>query len=291
MMRRDALFQAWTISGEQEPRALLLHILKQRWKAVGCNEQVHVLSLPSSAVSPTYLPRATLCLSLSGRRWAWPLMQQFLEQQTYPHEKIHIVLLDTSQDELFGETLRTWLKQCDYGEYTYLREKVGERGIADMPREVVARQISDACAVIYNRFARMCATPIVFVIEDDVIPPVDAFLRLQTLHKPGVISVSGVYRHRQLPRLVAWDWDTQGIPVPCPHMRSGITTGGGNGFGCVLLDGAYFRSTVLRSGPPIPNFDHNFYHQAVYTERNTALIDWDILCKHYVDADHWVMPH
>ena len=34
---------------------------------------------------------ATLCIALSGREWAWPLLVSFLEEQTYPHENLHLV--------------------------------------------------------------------------------------------------------------------------------------------------------------------------------------------------------
>jgi len=294
--QRDAFFHAWTMTGEGNSGKLLPAMLLYGWHAVKNESIASLVPTPvTNAISNTYtavpLPRATLCLSLSGRQWAWPIMREFLEKQTYPHDQTHIILLDTSQDEAFGNVLQAWLTDCDYREYTYLRETVGLKGVADMPRELVARQISDACAVIYNRLARMCTTPLAFVLEEDVIPPLDAFVRLQKLIRPGVVSASGIYRHRQLPRLVAWDWNENGMPVPCPFMRTGIGSVGGNGFGCVVIDGPYFRNTVLRSGPPIGNFDHNFYNQAVYTEKRTAMIDWSIACRHYIDPDHWVVPH
>lgn len=287
------MFHAWTVTGRGDPEKLWPAILMEGWTAVKAAGRIDVPAAENyENTSPLVplLPRATLCLSLSGRQWAWPMMQQFLERQTYPHERIHIVILDTSQDEPFGKIIRSWLESCDYREHTYLRETVGIKGIADMPRHIVEHQMSDACAVIYNRLARMCSTPVAFVLEEDVIPPDDAFMRLQSLHREGVVSVSGVYRHRQLPRLIAWDWNQDGFPVPRPFMGTGVTTIGGNGFGCVLIDGPYFRKTVLRSGAPIRNFDHNFYHQAVHLEKRTALIDWSIVCKHYMDKDHWVSP-
>lgn len=295
MARRDALVHAWTLTGEDDPQRLWQEMLAQGWKAVKSNAFAALPFAPASGAGMRFLsnplPRATLCLSLSGRAWAWPLMRRFLEEQTYRHDAIHIILMDTSQDEDFGMMLRSWLHTCDYAGYTYLCEVVGPKGVADLPREDVARQINDACTAMYNRFGRLCTTPIAFIVEDDVIPPHDAFVRMQQLRREGVVSVSGVYRHRQEPRLVAWEWSKEGNPVPCPSMKLGVTAVGGNGFGCVMINGPYFRRSMMRGGPPIRNVDHNFYHQAVYKEGRTALMDWSIVCRHYVHADHWVVPH
>lgn len=236
------------------------------------------------------LPQAMLFLALSGREWAWPITAEFLEKQTYQHDRMHLVIMDTSHNPAFSTRIKQWLETCDYAEHSYIHQIVGPKDLADRPREEVEQQMSGACATIYKHFAHLCIAPIACILEDDVLPPLNAFERLSSYLALGVVSVSGIYRHRHIPRLVAWEWDKKGFPHPYEHMQRDITSVGGNGFGCVVIDGTYFRNAEITSGPPLKNFDHNFYHQAVYTVGKTALIDWDCRCKHYLHADHWVMP-
>lgn len=288
MLRREALIQA-VYGGATSWNEIVTNIFEQGWNAVKSGALVF---LPHTVnITRNEQPHATLCLALSGRAWMWHETRAFLERQTYPHQQIHLIVLDTSQDESFGFMVRSWLSSCDYGQQTYLRETVGPKQLADQPRADVAQAMSDACAAIYNRFARMTTTPIVFTLEDDVIPPDDAFVRLSaTLIRHGVATVSGAYRHRLEPRLIAWYWSAKEKPVDVPSVAQGIEQVGGTGFGCLALDGALFSRTVFRSGPPWRNFDTNFFHDLVLIGQQRALIDWDCPCRHYVDANHYVTP-
>ncbi|MBM3230952.1 glycosyltransferase [Candidatus Peregrinibacteria bacterium] len=225
---------------------------------------------------------ATLFLSLSGRAWAWPKTAAFLEKQTFPHDRIHLVILDTSQDEEFTSTVRRWLEHCDYRSFTLLRENVGPKGLADAHRsdERTKQTVAEACARIYNRFARNCTTTLAFVLEDDVIPPLDVYARLIGYFRQDVATVSGCYYHRNIGKPVAWTWDTTtGLPA-FAEPQTGVTPVGGNGFGCLVVRGERLRHTVFHSGPPYGNFDHNFYHTVTEQDGQTALLDWDCVCEH-----------
>ena len=207
---------------------------------------------------PLRLKRATLCTPLSGRAWAWPLTASFLEHQTYPHNLIDLVILDTSQNNAFGTQVKKWLSQCDYRSHTYLQEAVGEPGIADLPRSQTTDAVRDACVRIYNHLRSYCTAPIALFLEDDVVPPPDAYIRLATLLREGVVSASGFYRHRESGKPVAWDWNEQGFPS-FPEEGKGITTIGGTGFGCLAVRGDVVREYQFHREHQIPNYDQVFF--------------------------------
>lgn len=301
MVRREALLQAggWSLeTGQHADWITWRRILRLRWRALHSDGllyyRVHGGSMTDSMnEDASYVEQAgfmteqtTLCLSLSGRAWAWPLMRAFLETQTFPHALTHLIILDTSQDAAFAAGVRAWLSRCDYAGITYRSMDVGRKGLADAPREDVAREIGTACSTIYNTFGRMVETPLAFILEDDVIPPTDAFPRLIRSFAPNVVSVSGFYRHRDKPRPVCWEWDARGFPV-FPEPSIGVQPIGGTGFGCLAIRGEFMRRHVFQSGEPFGNYDHNFFASLTRDAGYAALIDWDCVCRHYQSPDVW----
>ena len=301
MVRRDALVQAggWSHGKNQDGDWITWRrILALGWKAVKSDGlwfyRIHENNMHTTLNAKySYAHRSgfteeptTLCLSLSGRTWAWPLTRAFLETQTWPHDRMHLILLDTSQNDTFGEEIRQWLGKCDYASHTYLQQSVGMQGLADLPREEYAAAVDQACAGIYNRFARLARTPIVCFLEDDVIPPPDVYERLIASMTRESVSVSAVYfkrDHSHTP--VTWDWSSTGHPVD-GTTKTGITQVGGNGFGCVVVRGDFIRRTVFRRGPLSYCYDHNFYKD-MREQNMQALVDWDCVCKHYQNATTW----
>jgi|GEM_PF-2193188 len=288
MVRREAFTQA-VKAGSTSWDGIRTAILAQGWTPVKSAGTIFFAKRPDNAREEK--PYATLCLALSGRAWMWEETRAFLERQTYPHERTHLIVLDTSQNETFGLQVRLWLSRCTYAHQTYIRETVGQKSLADLPREEVTQSMSDACASIYNLFARRTHTPIVFTLEDDVIPPDDAFVRLsRTLLEQHAATVSGSYRHRLEPRLIAWNWAHDERPTDIVGVGEGIELVGGTGFGCMAIDGAVFARTVFQSGPPWRNFDTNFFRNLVCIEGGKTFVDWGCPCRHYVHANHWVSP-
>lgn len=301
MVRRDALESAgkWSLGANQHADWVTWRrILQAGWTAVKssglCFYRSHEKNMYGQMRdSVSYAKRAglvdepaTLCIALSGRSWAWPLTAAFLERQTFPHDRIHLIVQDTSQNPQFGKMVRDWLAQSDYLSHAYVEHEVGIKGLAQMNREIMSRQVADACVKIYNRFARLCTTPLVFFLEDDIVPPDDAYLRLTDSLKESAVSVSGFYRHRLRNDALAWYWNKDGsfshaIPL------EGVTEVGGNGFGCVVMRGETLRRTVFTCHAPHWHYDLNFYHDAVEVRGSTALVDWSCICKHYLDADTW----
>lgn len=236
---------------------------------------------------PLSLKRATLCIPLSGRAWAWPLTASFLEHQTYPHNLIDLVILDTSQNNAFGTQVTKWLSQCDYRSHTYLQEAVGLPGIADLPRNLMINEICDACVRIYNHLRSYCTAPIALFLEDDVVPPPDAYIRLSALLRKEVVSASGFYRHRDSGKPVAWNWDGRGVPS-FPEISGGVTTIGGTGFGCLAARGDVVQSFQFSGGQNSLNYDHMFFRAMVRDGPWQALLDWSCVCRHHSSTQVWI---
>lgn len=280
---RDAIWTTWR------------RILAKGWKA---------LMVPSAAVCPGFeaplchgTPHhdtnidATLCLSLSGRAWMLPMTRAFLERQTYPHALTHLVIMDTSQNVTFGNTVQQWLLASDYGKHTYMPLSVGIKGLADLPRRTVKREVASACALIYNSFTPFCATPWVFFLEDDVLPPLDAYPQLLQHRGDNVVSVSALCMQRGGPHSIAWEWDEDGMPTKILTQHAGVTPVGGNGFCCVVIRGEYVRNAQFHSGPADLCHDHNFYRPLTYWNNLRALLDWSCVCRHYRNPREWTAPH
>lgn len=301
MVRREALVGAgkWSHGIDQDGDWVTWRrVIKAGWKAVKseglCFYRAHGSNMHQRLrENVTYAKRsgfieepATLCIALSGRSWAWPLTARFLEEQTFPHDRLHLIIQDTSQDTVFGAMIEQWLASSDYPSHTYLRADVGLKGLADMDRDAVSRQVAQACVQIYNRFAQLCDTALVFFLEDDIVPPPDAYSRLIEHFDETVVSVAGTYKHRMKDAAVAWHWSEEGGFYDA-EPSTGISKVGGNGFGCVVMRGEWLRHTTFGCDLPHWHYDINFYHHAVYSGGNTALIDWSCQCRHYVRPDTW----
>ncbi|MBI3866830.1 MAG: glycosyltransferase [Planctomycetia bacterium] len=218
----------------------------------------------------------TLFIPMSGRRWAWSRMREFLERQTWPHNQVRLVLCDTSDDELFSWELRSWLSRCDYTDCRHYWQNVGRAGLADEDRETVKAEVQAVMPRIYNRLAREATTEYVWIVEDDVIPPLDAGEMLLRGMDADVASVSGAYRSRFRPGWVAWSKDGNLVE----EAGAGLANVGGNGFGCVLLRKSVLQQTVLQHVQPTGDYDPNFYHWLCSTGRWRALVDWSVECEH-----------
>jgi hypothetical protein len=287
LLRRDALLQAGGFAATDS--ATWRAITSLGWQALSLDGRE--VTQPAAGIGEFLGEPATLFLSLSGREWAWPLTAQFLAEQTFPHAQTHLYVLETSQNAAFRANLRTWLAQCGYAGTSLISARVGPPGIADLPRPEALDAVRHAVAAIYNRFARACATPLALCLEDDVIPPIDAFPRLVQQLGEKRLSVSAVVhgRHAQYRRgaPLAWNWLPDGKREDLPPGQ-GLAAVGGNGFGCVALRGDYLRRQVFRSGPPRNDFDFNFYHDATCHDGWEAWLDWDCVCRHYDGPDSWI---
>ena len=275
VFRRDALLQAGGLDAQATMREL-------GWRMAG--EPPLAAKIEGGD--------ATLFLSLSGRKWAWPLTRRFLETQTFPRERTRLHILDTSGDAAFSAEVRAWIGGCGYASAHFFQDTVGPAGLADVLRPDALDAVRHAVARIYNRFARACRTPLALFLEDDVVPLPDAFRRLAELVKSGAASASGVVRgrHEKYRRgaPIAWRWRPDGKREPLALDGSGIEEVGGSGFGCAAVRGDLIAGHVFRSGPPQQDFDFNFFHDSIRKDGARAVLDWDCACRHHDSAERWV---
>ncbi|HEV3025302.1 MAG TPA: glycosyltransferase, partial [Pirellulales bacterium] len=157
----------------------------------------------------------------------------------------------------------------------HVRAGVGPAGLADEPRLAALDQVRSAMTRIYNWVAREATTEYVWVVEDDVLPPVDACERLLRAFDADTSSVTGVYPSRWRDGFVVWEANQQKYTV----RGQGVQRVGGNGFGCVVLRGGVLRGTVFSTTIDHPAYDNAFYHRLAATGL-AAKFDWSVECEH-----------
>jgi glycosyltransferase involved in cell wall biosynthesis len=232
-------------------------------------------------VKPVYFDYAglrheilTLFIPLSGRQSLWPGLADYLDRQSWPHDQVRLILMDTSQNLDFSRTVRDWMATCDYPDVHYFREAVARSGIADDDRyqQEVQDEVRRAVARIYNRMAREVATDYVWVLEDDILPPDDAAERLLRGFDDQTASVSSAYRSRYDGMPCVWDGQLRHLP----ESDENVEVVHGNGFGCVVVRGGLLRRTVFQA---TGDYDRVFYGQ-VQRAGLKAKLDWRVQCEH-----------
>jgi glycosyltransferase involved in cell wall biosynthesis len=182
--------------------------------------------------------------------------------------------------------VRDWAESCDYAEVHLEREVLGNRGLADLDRPTHEDEVRAICAAIYARFAASAKHELVFTLEDDVLPPLDVYSRLQPLVAGRVISASAYYLGRLVGDPIAWQWGAEERPVPA-QPAEGVGQVGGHGFGAAVFRRDIFKPERFHAGEPLHDFDCNFFHQLVVKEGYEAVVDWETLSRHYVREGAW----
>jgi len=310
LVRREALEMSRALVVPADPQVVhedwlvWRRILEQGWKArkqratYGYRRHAGGVSVAKQAERPYFDLRGlaheaiTLFVPLSGRTAVWPRFQQFLEQQTWPHNQVRLVLLDTSQNARFGRRLRRWISQCAYSDVRYIAEAVAEPGLADADRRLpeVQDAVRMAAARIYNRIARDVTGTFLWIVEDDVIPPNNAAELLLQGFDHTTASVAGPYPSRFHDGYVAW---TSGREI-IRERGDGVETIEGNGFGCTLFRADVFQESLFTCRqPPYVDFDPAFYERLKATGLQ-AKVCWDAECQHLENDtrpimtwDHW----
>jgi len=177
--------------------------------------------------------------------------------------------------------VRSWLSACDYGSTEYVKYNPGRKNLADEKRideegkanNELLKDVRIAMARIYNRAKESVSTNYLWIVEDDVIPPLDVCEKMFRSFCPQTVSVSAPFRHRYEQAFVAWDSSFKLLTG-----GEGVQTIGGNGFGCVLLRSKVFCKTVFTCSNEFPDFDQAFYAKLDNTQ--LAKINWDLECQH-----------
>jgi GT2 family glycosyltransferase len=219
-----------------------------------------------------------IVIPFSGRLTWWPRLRDWLNHQTWPREQCRLLFIDTAQSPLLAHELRTWLAASNYQEFQYAQVTVGAAGLADAPRtdSAVYDAVQLAMPRIYAAAQHRVAAPFVFILEDDVHPPADAIEQLMRCVDSDTASVSGVYRSRYRP-----GWVVHTADNPAGELRTGVESVSSNGFGCLLLRAAAFKSVMLRGGSGAGDYDFNFYADLFAQNRAwVAKVNWDVRCAH-----------
>ena len=218
MVRRETLVQSEVFSKEIDPKVtqgdwfLWRHALGRTWTARKQKSKYRYRMHDRN----THLARqqnpspyfeygglrhetVTLFIPLAGRWYYWERLRSFLENQRWPHDQIRLILLDTSQDVWFKKAIREWAAQCDYNDVRCESVSYGRPGLADEQRRNrrdVQNDVRLTMSRIYSRLARMVDSSYCWIVEDDIVPPVDACEQLMRGFDRATDSVSGAYRSR-----------------------------------------------------------------------------------------------
>ena len=230
--------------------------------------------------------KINLFIPLSGRVGHWPLTAGVLERQTWPHDQISLVLMDTSQCDVFSQTVKDWIEDCDYRDVRYLKFDAGFSGLADENRRLpdIRDQVRIAMARIYNRMLRMVDTEFVWILEDDIIPPDDVCQRLLSSFDAETVSVAAPYPSRFHKGFVVWN--QAGASYEKLGFQEEVV--GGNGFGCTILRASSIRDNVFTALHNTPDFDIAFYAR-LKTTGFQAKVNWSCLSQHIGSLESKVM--
>lgn len=184
--------------------------------------------------------------------------------------------------------VQAWLDKCDYPHKKYIQLKVGEKDLADDPKRNKTRFTETTLAAVqfYTRALaewKHANTEHMWLLDDDVIPPVDTVAKLMMGFDNKTISVSGVYRYagdRWLGVKFAWCvWNKEVLVKP----GTGIQSVFGNGLGCTLLQRMdkldFSYDAQEKGGYNMPGLDVIFYNRQRRLNR-LVKVNWDVMCDH-----------
>lgn len=292
IVRREALQIADAFGGPAPPQAFAdWHLWKKITRAgfiaakspASYQYRKHAGSMLLAAQELPYYAQAnlkheiiTIFVPLAGRHTAWnSITRPWLESQTWPRAQCRLVLCDTSQDDAFGQRIRSWSNASGYPDVHYYRQAVGTPGLADQNRIETTADVRVAMKRIYSRMARNLDTPFVLTLEDDVRPPVNVVDRLLYDLGPKIGAISAPYRSRFANHFMVWD--INGIALP---EMTGPQEIGGSGFGCTL-----FRRDVLANETFVTEPGESEDYDITFAKRVrdkgwTWLADWDCQAEH-----------
>ncbi len=126
-----------------------------------------------------------------------------------------------------------------------------------------------------------------FTTHSDPTAPLNAFEQLISHDRKNVVSIAALCRKRDSSALpIAWYWDSENTPRDVAPQH-GVTSVGGNGFCCTAVQGDIFRNHIFHHKSNDLCHDHNFYAETVRDSNGLALLDWNCVCKHYLNEQEW----
>lgn len=227
--------------------------------------------------------KTTLFIPLSGRVGCWASLSDFLERQDIDKASCKLYLLDTSGSLEFGSLIQEWVKTCDYPNVVYEARTFSDKeALADRQRLHHFEEVNRTIIAIYNYAKTVLEGEVLFIVEDDIVPPIDAYNRLVASLTEDVFVVSGAYNVRNSDKWVLWR-DLQ--EAVSNKAGVGVEQVAGTGFGCFVIKAEDYKAAEITwenrptKDPMWPwGFDMEFFSKA----KKKVLVDWDVYCEHQV---------
>ncbi len=268
-------------------------VVAHGWKVVknpvDYRYRIHGSSMMKSAVNELRGPEGyyqlanlrsadvTICIPFSGRRFAWPKLRDWLERQTHPRDKCKLLLANCGTDDHFADEVAMWLPTSGYKSFAITRFHVGQRsGLADENRrdERVCADVRIVVARIYSRMRQELTTEFAFIVEDDIVPPLDAIDRLLRCLDHKVVCATGAYRSRYHQGFVLYDANRQ--PLTRGTGRQEVYF---HGFGCLLTRRSVLDLFPITHVGKFADYDLNFC-ESIREAGWKSVVDWSVECEH-----------
>ena len=219
-----------------------------------------------------------------ARLWAWGQLCEWLRQ--LPQRCRLVICEGAGDDRLWGRLQRD--RVCfdhlrDVRLYRHDKQQLS-LGLADADRHQTEAEVHRVVSGIYNRAAQEASTPLMLIIEDDILPqmaPAELIEKLSGGLDERTIAVSGVYRSRYDGNVVAW---TQGagrslqFVTDCELKEWRYLPVAGTGFGCLLIQREALRACPLSVTAEDPWFDPRFFRKA--SSLGVAKLCTAVVCQH-----------
>lgn len=228
--------------------------------------------------------KTTIFIPLSGRQHCWSKLSASLDAQTVDRSTTKLVLLNTDRHQPFGNKVVNWLNCADYAEKVYVQKRFSDKSrLADLARLAHLDEVNRVMIDIYTYAKRYVEGEYVFVIEDDIVPPPNAFEQLVGCHGPDVFSVSAVYYVRHTNKWVVWRDVNR---VVSAEGGVGVEQVQANGFGCVVIGAQDFLDsefTYTARATPDPAWPWGFDMEYFSKQTKKVLVNWGVFCEHLVE--------
>jgi glycosyltransferase involved in cell wall biosynthesis len=230
----------------------------------------------------------TVATAFSGRWDCWAKLREWLQSQTWPVNKLRLLIINGTHAPLTARMLglEDW-----QGSIQIERVDAGFPGLADKERRNApntGKAVEAAVGTLYNFAIRALQTEFVVFIEDDVIPRSENTIELLMRQMgPWVSGVSGVYRQRyQTDKCCSFSLPYTGNESFKSLFGEGIEETDGSGFGCLLTRRSLLRRFPLAGDGDVMFFDVEFSHNCKHADNGW----WTWLLHRGVQCDHLLIP-
>jgi len=241
-----------------------------------------------------------LATLFSGRTDCLEYYFNWLDTQTYSKEKVELFFFDNSNSENFSVRLREYLARCKYANFTYrkilfslsdlIELKSGKRvewqEDVDGNRKFLSPDISTLLAHHYNIIGDTVWCDDILILEDDVVPPLDAINTLRNALIGNAMAVSGFVQSRfsgttTQHKMVKFTPPRQKAVNPIGDAPIAVDM---TGMGCTLFRKRLFDEFVLRG---FYDYASQWQGQDLGFCRDARMAGYKLLahpkvkCKHY----------